>query len=696
MFACIYIPDFTVAAVLRAEPELRGQAVAVLEGEPPLCYVVGANEAARHLGLEIGITRAQAELFAAAVNDQARRQTSDARRQFENRGTKNKEPRTRSGSNEERRTENEHRPIDRKTENGTLLVYPPEHTNNGHELGNPMRAGVRRPKTCPGGLFLRHRSATQESAAHAALLDAAYAFSPRVEDTAPDTVLLDVDGLQRLFGPPAAIAQQIAARVHALGLDAHVAMAANPEAAEHAARGFAGSTVLPAGREAERLGPLPLEILFAAERAFVFRQPNRRDQQRKIADRLVRMQETLDRWGIRNFRGLASLPPISLSERLGADGVRLQKLASGSGHRELVFSEPPLHFEEAIELDYPVDLVEPLAFLLSRMLDQLCARLNARALATNELLLRMELEHRAADEATTSPDELAHKQHITERRITLPVAMNDAKLFLKLLQLELSANPPGAPVRKLWLVSEPARPRLGQAGLFQPAAPEPEKLELTLARIHKLLAVRGELRAGSPALLDTHQPDSFRIVRFTPTEKDAAIETTPPAKTADTARMALRRFRPRLPAEVEVHDGAPVRLICEDAGVRTAVHHNIVWSAGPWKADGNWWEQKQTLDAGRSTLDKDVRHQTSDVKVQTSDAIHEERRGTKNEELPNGEQRTENGERPGELFARDEWDIALAVTHATKEKRERSTEIVLYRLVCDRVERAWFLEGVYD
>ena len=34
-FACIYVPNFPVAAVLRAEPELRTQAVAVLEGKPP-------------------------------------------------------------------------------------------------------------------------------------------------------------------------------------------------------------------------------------------------------------------------------------------------------------------------------------------------------------------------------------------------------------------------------------------------------------------------------------------------------------------------------------------------------------------------------------------------------------------------------------------------------------------------------------
>ena len=65
MFACIFIPDFMLEAVLRAEPMLRGQAVAVLEGNPPLCYVVGVSEAARRLGVEIGMTKLLAETLQA-------------------------------------------------------------------------------------------------------------------------------------------------------------------------------------------------------------------------------------------------------------------------------------------------------------------------------------------------------------------------------------------------------------------------------------------------------------------------------------------------------------------------------------------------------------------------------------------------------------------------------------------------------
>ena len=65
--------------------------------------------------------------------------------------------------------------------------------------------------------------------------------------------------------------------------------------------------------------------------------------------------------------------------------------------------------------------------------------------------------------------------------------MLDAKVFLKLLQLDLQAHPPQAPVTKVWLRAEPAEPRRAQNGLFVPEAPEAEKLSVTLARIERVV-----------------------------------------------------------------------------------------------------------------------------------------------------------------------------------------------------------------
>jgi len=62
-FAAIYVADFMVQAVVRAEPGLRNCAIALLEGTPPLRKVVAANEAALRAGIELGMTESQAEDF---------------------------------------------------------------------------------------------------------------------------------------------------------------------------------------------------------------------------------------------------------------------------------------------------------------------------------------------------------------------------------------------------------------------------------------------------------------------------------------------------------------------------------------------------------------------------------------------------------------------------------------------------------
>lgn len=681
MFACIFIPDFSVEAVVRAESVLRGQAVAVLEGSPPLCYVVGLNDLARNLGVHIGMTKLQVE--GSEDRSIGRSEERNGKTRNQERRTRNQEQRTK---NEERKTKNTRTPMPLQTTIAERVQQRTEEVGYWHGSLYHSSAGeavitvpqkVQRPHTT--GLTLRQRSPAQEISAHAALLDAAHAVSPRVEDSAIDTVVLDVAGLERLFGTPQQVAQELAKRVAEVGLQGNVAIAANANAAEHAARGFSGVTVILSGREAERLGSLPLEVLFQAELSALSRQEKRRDKQRKIADRLARMQETLDRWGIRNFRGLAALPPVSLSERLGTDGVRLQTLAFGAAARELVLSEAALRFEETIELEYPVAVLEPLAFLLARMLESLCARLSARALSTNELRLRMRLEHRTGDEAAKSEEEL-EGEPMAERKITLPVPMNDAKLFLKLLQLELSAVPPGAPVTQLWLTAEPTRPRMGQAGLFIPLAPETQKLELTLARIHKLLGFRDALRAGSAELLDTHEPDAFRVVRFQPREnEDRKIGGSEDQKNEGpeiqeydrAADLAMRRCRPPFAAEVAMREGLPVRVLCAELGTHRALHDNIVWAAGPWRCSGNWWELPKKTGNGETAKRQNGIAPTTTVEASQPD-------------------------QPEWAWDREEWDVALAVTVRGPDRRERETQIGLYRLVRNRVDDRWSVEGSYD
>jgi protein ImuB len=497
VFACIFVPDFPVAAVVRAECRLHGHAVAVLAGTPPLLRVCAANEKARGAGAEIGMTKLQAEACS--------------------------------------------------------------------------------------GLQLRLRSPAAEGIAHAALLDCAQSFSPRVEDTGDDRVTLDLTGLERLFGPPARIARELGRRAAEVGLESQVAVASNPDAAMHAATGFPGITVILPGAEALRLGDLPIILLNGAGPA--------RPAENSGAPSSTEAQsmlETLDRWGVRTFRALAALPPVALSERLGQQGLRLQQLARGAMRRTLAPVDPPLKFEEAAELEHPIAALEPLAFMLQHMLESLCARLAARALAANTLRIRLELDPSAVQDdgseaasGRTDPAGPRTSKAYYERALHLPVPMLNAKTFLKLLQLELSAHSPGAPATKIWLSMEPVCPRTAQAGLFLPITPEPEKLELTIARIRGIV---GEERAGAAHLLHTNRPDAFRIQRFAP----PAAGYSPPARPERQAPLtALRLFRPPLPASVVMHGGVPVRL-----AAHADLRGEIVWAAGPWRGSGEWWNDQ--------------------------------------------------------------------------------------------------------
>src|ERR1700688_3295154 len=96
----------------------------------------------------------------------------------------------------------------------------------------------------------------------ARLLACAQDFSPMVEQTDDDTVILDIDGLGHLFGSVHEIANAMVRRV---GTPVNIAVASNPDAAFHAARGFSGISIVPEGDEAKFLANAPLALLTPPE-----------------------------------------------------------------------------------------------------------------------------------------------------------------------------------------------------------------------------------------------------------------------------------------------------------------------------------------------------------------------------------------------------------------------------------------------
>jgi|SRR5205809_1017179 len=415
-----------------------------------------------------------------------------------------------------------------------------------------------------GRVFVKNRFS--DDARQALLIDLAFTFSPLVERMSVDTVVLDISGDQLLFSSQnqaevnwtRSLGDEIARRAAESSLKVSVSVAANPDVAIHAARAFKGVTIVSPGAELSQLGNLSIKLLDYSLAGI---------DEKKAEE----IGETLALWGIRTFIDFAELPLAGVAQRLGQEGVRLQKLAQGKSERQLILVQPPVGFEQSLELEHPIAELEPLSFILSRLLNQLCANLNAQALATNELRLRLRLKDKTEQ----------------ERTITLPVPMRNPKTFLRLLLFDIEALPPQAAITSVTIAAEPVKPRILQTGLFIPLAPEPEKLEVTLARLAKLV---GANNVGSPELLDTHRPDAFRMKRFNLTVTHKKGTSNPQfAIPNPQCLMGFRMFRPPWRAEVQTLHGEPVRIAARSMDASSAMRGKIVCASGPWRSSGDWW-----------------------------------------------------------------------------------------------------------
>ena len=483
--ACVLVPLFPLAARLRSEPELKGEAVAVCEGNGSAARVVAASRRAREKGVSAGMTLPQAR-----------------------------------------------------------ALLP--------------------------GLTARGRDRESERAAQEALLEAADAFSPRVEDAGDGVIYFDFGIRSSEFGmsgPQFAIrnpqseiefGRDILAAVEKAGLSARVGLASSKLAARVAANLPDSPAVVPGGEEAAFLAPLPLERL-APE---------------------IEIAETLERWGIRSIGELAKLPEGEVASRLGELGRALHATARGIDPCPLMPRVPPLVLTEGMDLEWPLATLEPFLFLGHAALERLVARLEAQALACARLDVTLKLDPDGHD----------------ARAIRLPAPTRDAKTLLTLVRLELEARPPGAPVAGFAFTALPDQPRRAQLALFGPAALSPDRLAATIARLAALL---GADRVGSPRAVDGHRPERFALAGYAP---------PPPPELAHKAAagrglLAIRVLRPPVALEViaagapihnsqfTIHNSSCLRLLSLKSAPDASppISGSVKVAAGPWSLEEGWW-----------------------------------------------------------------------------------------------------------
>ena len=408
--------------------------------------------------------------------------------------------------------------------------------------------------TCPE-LRLRIASPALEKAARSALLDIALSLSPRAAlgprtpglFFAEGSVFLDASGTERLFHSEQGFASALSARAERQGLPGVVSIASSRSLALLVARQriSGGSPVhcLAPGEESAFLAPLPLDLF----------------------DPDDRLAQSLTRLGVHTAGDLLRLPRRELAQRLGPGALALVSRARGEDASPGLPEPACPRIEEAIDLEAPIDQLEPLGFVLRGLVSRLGERLALRGLACDALDLHLGLEGGARD----------------ARQIGLAAPTLDLRVLLRVITLALAEHPPHAPIEHVALASEGAPARTDQLDLFLPRGPDPAALGRTLSELE---SVCGEGRVGAPEVLDHHNPLEFGLQPFAPPPAGARGKPLP---SPPPPSPALRALRPPCRAEVRITGGNPSFILS------AVTRGDVVAVAGPWRTTGRWWSEDE-------------------------------------------------------------------------------------------------------
>ncbi len=364
------------------------------------------------------------------------------------------------------------------------------------------------------------------AAAEEEILRALGALSPRLDSDRRGAFFLGLAGMDRIAPSEPAFAAQVRATLAGLGLVARVAVADQTftawVAARRAWRGRAGDAARPPGSSSSPTGVPPdagesgARTAVRGDRGVVI-VPRGRDRQVlssvSLADLSLSSQahELLSLLGLTSAAELAALPPGELARRLGAEGIELERILGGGGRpfawprEEMVPGEPE---RAALELDEPVDDLEPLLFLGKSVVDRVLAQVAASRQVVAELRLVARLDDRS---------EVAHSLRPAEPTL-------ESRAILDLFRLWLESRPFASPVLGLEVIATGARPASArQLSLYhQREEKEAESLARAVAR---LAAAFGASSVVRPVLADRFRPEArVAWVGF-----DPAVSARPPA-----------------------------------------------------------------------------------------------------------------------------------------------------------------------
>ena len=392
---------------------------------------------------------------------------------------------------------------------------------------------------------------SEEALALSTVAESLLTLAPATMSSAPDGFWLDASAASLVGGEEQLVARALSL-LRTLGLRARGVVASELFTARALARfGGGRATVVPRGTSGKALAPLPLQALEGVDA----------------------VRDSLGAFGLASLGEVAGLEPAQVVARLGAKGLRAQRLARGEDDARFLPAPVSELVEEVRILETPAESVEPLLFVLKGTLDVLCARLRGRGRAAVRLTLTLLLE----------PDGPQAVPLVLSR----PSA--ESKLLLDLVRHRLEDLRLPAPVATVVLtVDESCEDRGPQRVLG--AMPEGDAgLESVLARLATAL---GPEALSSPMAADNHRPEAARsLVPFRPPPAEQGLQAEARrAPSAEPPVDARSRERPvRLfpePAVLPVDVGPAGEL----RGARLLGRRRAVLGlAGPERIGGQWW-----------------------------------------------------------------------------------------------------------
>lgn len=372
------------------------------------------------------------------------------------------------------------------------------------------RARIRPPCTeseararCPQ-LQVQDRRPEREATQLRGAAELLTAFGPHVELMEPHRLLVEFGRSRTVLrgASDADIAEAMVQRLHKAGHRAAVVVASRPELATtclgiwsdrlRAAPSKSSTWVLDPGEEWSIFERLPLETL-------VWVSPSQDPE----GHRLARMEEALAhfRWlGLRTVGELAALEGKDLPSRLAEVGYELLQKARGGKERPLRAFRPPEQFMEHFELDHGTEQLEPLLFILRRLVHRLALRLDARGRSTGRLALTISHEP-STDQPVSSQPRARSRQELTMYR-RFARATRDARWMFDILREGLTL--PGF-VRAVTLHALDVEADGGaQLDLFTRHA---HRLEAAAELVTRLQSRLGPRAVCAPELVNTHRPE---------------------------------------------------------------------------------------------------------------------------------------------------------------------------------------------